>query len=151
MLDKDLANLYEVDTRLLTRAVRRNRERFPDDFMFELTNQEVTRLRSQIGISKEGRGGRRYLPMVFTEQGVAMLSTVLRSSQAIQVNIAIIRSFVKLRSLILSNQHLASELAKLEERYDQQFRVVFDAIREIMHPKVPPVKRRIGFGDDPPA
>lgn len=145
MLDEDLAVLYEIETRLLTRAVRRNRERFPEDFMFELTNQEVMRLRSQIGISNDGRGGRRYVPMVFTEQGVAMLSTVLRSPKAIQVNIEIMRTFVKLRSLILSNDHLARKLAELERRYDQQFKIVFDAIREIMQSKEPPPKRRIGF------
>lgn len=145
MLDEDLADLYGSETRLLTRAVRRNKERFPEDFMFELLDQEVTALRSQIGISKKGRGGRRFRPMVFTEQGVAMLSTVLRSSQAIQVNIEIMRTFVKLRTLILSNEHLARKLAELERRYDHQFKVVFDAIREIMQPKEPPPKRRIGF------
>jgi hypothetical protein len=149
LLDEDIAALYGVETRLLTRAVRRNKERFPDDFMIELTIQEVTRLRSQIGISKEGRGGRRYLPMAFTEQGVAMLSSVLRSSRAIQVNIAIMRAFVKLRAIILSNEHLARKLAALEQRYDSQFKIVFDAIREIMLPKNPPAKRRIGFRNAP--
>lgn len=145
MLDRDLAQLYGVETRLLTRAVRRNLERFPDDFMFELSDQEVIPLRSQFGISKRGRGGRRYNPIVFTEQGVAMLSTVLRSTRAVQVNIQIMRTFVKLRSLILSHDHLAHKLAELEQRYDSQFRVVFDAIREIMLPKEPPQKRRLGF------
>jgi len=102
-------------------------------------------LRSQIGISKDSRGGRRYPPLVFTEQGVAMLSSVLRSPQAIHVNIAIMRAFVKLRALILSNEHLARKLHDLEQRYDHQFKVVFDAIRQIMLPQHPPKKHRIGF------
>ncbi len=148
MLDRDLAQLYAVQTRLLTRAVRRNLDRFPSDFMFELSDQEVSALRSQFGISKQGRGGRRYVPMVFTEQGVAMLSTVLRSKRAVQVNIEIMRTFVKLRSLILSQDNLARKLAALEQRYDHQFKLVFDAIREIMQPKQPPRKRQIGFGND---
>ena len=113
--------------------------------MFELSDQEVIPLRSQFGISKLGRGGRRYNPMVFTEQGVSMLSTVLRSTRAVQVNIEIMRTLVKLRSLILSHEHLARKLAELEQRYDNQFRVVFDAIRAIMLPKDPPKKRRLGF------
>jgi len=148
MLDRDLAQLYELETRLLTRAVRRNLDRFPGDFMFELTDQEVIALRSQIGISKDGRGGRRYNPLVFTEQGVAMLSAVLHSKRAVRVNIEIMRTFVKLRSLILSHDGLARKLAELERRYDQQFKVVFDAIKEIMLPKPPPAKRQIGFGRD---
>ena len=145
ILDEDLALLYGVETRILTRAVRRNITRFPQDFMFQLSTQEVTILRSQIGISKKGSGGRRYLPMVFTEQGVAMLSTVLRSERAVQVNIQIIRTFVKLRALILSHEQLSKKLSELEKHYDHQFKIVFDAIREIMLDKNPPRKRRIGF------
>lgn len=147
MLDEDLAVLYNVETRILTRAVRRNIDRFPEDFMFQLSDQEVTNLRSQIGISSSSYGGRRYRPLVFTEQGIAMLSTVLRSKQAVHVNIEIMRTFVKLREFISSNRELARKLAELEQRYDQQFKVVFDAIREIMVPKNPPAKRRIGFGN----
>ena len=148
MLDEDLARLYGTETGALVRAVQRNRERFPEDFMFQLSEQEVSSLRCQIGISKPGRGGRRYLPYVFTEQGVAMLSGVLNSPRAIAVNIEIMRAFVRLRSLIESHAELAEKLSLLERRYDHQFKVVFDAIREIMNPAQPPKKRRIGFGND---
>lgn len=148
MLDEDLAALYGVETRILTRAVRRNLDRFPEDFMFQLSDQEVTILRSQFGISSSSYGGRRYHPLVFSEQGIAMLSTVLRSKQAVLVNIEIMRTFVKLREFIASNRELAKKLADLERRYDQQFKVVFDAIREIMLPKELPRKRRLGFGND---
>jgi hypothetical protein len=148
MLDEDLARLYGTETGALVRAVQRNRERFPEDFMFQLSEQEVSTLRCQIGISKLGRGGRRYLPYVFTEQGIAMLSGVLKSPRAIAVNIEIMRAFVRLRSLIESHAELAEKLNHLERRYDQQFKVVFDAIREIMNPAPPPKKRRIGFGHD---
>jgi len=146
MLDEDLARLYDVETRILTRAVRRNADRFPADFMFQLLDQEVANLRSQIGISSSSYGGRRYRPLVFTEQGTAMRSTVLRSKKAVRVNIEIMRAFVKLRAFISSNQELARKLAELEHRYDRQFKVVFDAIRELMSPTDPPKKRRIGFG-----
>jgi hypothetical protein len=146
MLDEDLARLYDVETRILTRAVRRNADRFPADFMFQLLDQEVANLRSQIGISSSSYGGRRYHPLVFTEQGIAMLSTVLRSKKAVRVNIEIMRAFVKLRGFISSNQELARKLAELEQRYDRQFKGVFDAIRELMSPAEPPKKRRIGFG-----
>jgi len=145
MFDYDLAKLYGVDTKILTRAVRRNIDRFPPDFMFQLSLQEVELLRCQFGTSKVGRGGRRHPPMLFTEQGIAMLSSVLRSKQALLVNIEIMRAFVKLRSLISSHTELAEKLLKLEQRYDKQFKVVFDAIRELMQPKTPPKKRRIGF------
>ena len=146
MLDEDLARLYDVETRILTRAVRRNADRFPPDFMFQLSEPEVINLRSQSGISSSSYGGRRYRPLVFTEQGIAMLSTVLRSKKAVWVNIEIMRAFVKLRGFIASNQELARKLAELEQRYDRQFKVVFDAIRELMSPAEPPKKRRIGFG-----
>lgn len=145
MLDEDLAILYEVETRILVRAVKRNEDRFPTDFMFQLEDREVVALRSQIGISKEGRGGRRYNPYAFTEQGVAMLSSVLRSKQALKVNIEIVRTFVQLRTLLAENEELRLRLDDLEQRYDKQFKVVFDAIREIMTEKPPAKKRRIGF------
>ena len=144
MLDNDLAELYKVETRTLIQAVKRNTKRFPLDFMFQLNNQEVISLRSQIVISKTGRGGRRYLPYVFTEQGVAMLSSVLNSDRAIEVNIQIMRAFVKLREMIASHKELAKKLDELESKYDEQFKVVFDAIRELMTPSVPK-KSKIGF------
>lgn len=146
MLDEDLARLYEVETGALVRAVRRKAERFPSDFMFQLSDQEYTALRCQIGISKKGRGGRRYLPYAFTEQGLAMLSGILQSPRAVAVNIEIMRAFVRLRNLISSHEELAQKLEILESRYDHQFKVVFDAIREIMRPEVPVKKRRLGFG-----
>jgi hypothetical protein len=144
MLDADLAILYGVSTKRLNEQVRRNRSRFPDDFMFQLTREEVRSLRSQIATSKQGRGGRRYTPLVFTEQGIAMLSTVLNSERAIQVNIEIMRAFVRLREMIASHKDLARKLEALERRYDAQFKVVFDAIRELMAPPEAK-KRKIGF------
>jgi hypothetical protein len=145
MLDRDLAALYGVTTFNLNKAVKRNTDRFPEDFMFQLTAEEARTLRFQIGMSKDkGRGGRRYLPYVFTEQGVAMLSSVLRSKRAVQVNVEIMRAFVRLRRMLASNEELARKLAALERRYDAQFKVVFDAIRELMKPPESK-KRRIGF------
>jgi hypothetical protein len=144
MLDADLAVLYGVSTKRLNEQVRRNRSRFPDDFMFQLTGEEVRSLRSQFATSKPGRGGRRYAPLVFTEQGIAMLSTVLNSERAIQVNIEIMRAFVRLREMIATHRDLARKLEALEKRYDAQFKVVFDAIRELMAPPTPK-KRKIGF------
>jgi hypothetical protein len=144
MLDTDLAELYGVETRVLLQAVSRNQKRFPKDFMFRLSKEEYELLRSQIVISKKGRGGRRYLPYVFTEQGVAMLSSVLRSEKAVQVNIEIMRTFVRLREMIATHKDLARKLEALERRYDAQFKVVFDAIRELMAPPEPK-KRKIGF------
>src|SRR5215475_7237205 len=133
LLDSDLAKLYGVRTAALNRAVQRNQERFPDDFMFRLNEREVDALRYQIGTSKkEGRGGRRYAPYAFTEQGVAMLSSVLRSSRAVAVNIEIMRAFVRLRAMTMAHADLARKLAALEKKYDAQFKVVFDAIRELM-------------------
>jgi hypothetical protein len=143
MLDTDLAKLYGVPTKVLNQAVKRNATRFPADFMFQHTSEETTALRSQIVTSKS-RGGRQYRPYAFTEQGVAMLSSVLHSERAIQVNIAIMRAFVQLRELIGSNKGLARRLNELEKKYDSQFRVVFDAIRELMSEPEPKVKR-IGF------
>ena len=139
MLDRDLAELYGVATSHLNRAVRRNRKRFPEDFMFKLTQKEAKNLICQIGISSVYHGGRRFLPSVFTEQGVAMLSSVLKSQRAIDVNIAIMRAFVRLRELLSSNAELARKLDELEMKYDAQFRVVFDAIRQLMTPPGPPV------------
>jgi hypothetical protein len=147
MLDSDLAELYEVDTRSLVQAVKRNSARFPTDFMFQLTTEEHESLRSQIVISNAGRGGRRYPPYAFTEQGIAMLSSVLNSERAIQVNIAIMRAFVKLREMISSDEDLAKKLTALEKKYDAQFQAVFTAIKRLMQP---PAKkdRRIGFRTD---
>jgi len=148
MLDSSLAILYGVETREIVQAVKRNIGRFPDDFMFQLTAEEFDLLRSQSVISKPvGRGGRRYLPYAFTEQGVAMLSSVLKSERAIKVNIEIMRSFVNLRRMLSSNAELARKLAALEKKYDLQFKAVFDAIRQLMAPPVNP-KRKIGFHAD---
>ena len=147
MLDKDLAELYGVTTGNLNKAVKRNLDRFPEDFMFQLTKQESDEvLRFQNGILKRGRGQhRKYLPYAFTEQGVAMLSSVLHSDRAVQVNIAIIRVFVHLRKMLASNRELVRRLDDLERKYDTRFRVVFDAIRKLMAPSPVPSKRRIGF------
>ena len=143
MLDADLAELYEVPTKRLNEAVRRNTARFPEDFMFRLRMDEARNLRSHFATSKT-HGGRRYLPHVFTEQGVAMLSSVLSSEQAIQVNIAIMRAFVRMRQMLASHEELARKVDALEKKYDAQFRVVFDAIRALMKPTNTP-RRRIGF------
>lgn len=147
MLDADLAKLYGVTTANLNKAVKRNLERFPGDFMFQLTDDEWEVLRSQIGISKSGSGGRRFNPYVFTEQGVAMLSSVLNSEKAIKVNIQIMRAFVQFRQMLLSSQELNQRLDALESRYDQQFAVVFDAIRQLMAPPEP-TRKQIGFQPD---
>jgi len=144
MLDSDLAQLYGVTAGRLNEAVKRNEDRFPSDFMFQLTKQEFEHLKSQIAISSSKWGGRRHAPYAFTEQGVAMLSSVLRSKRAIQVNIAIMRAFVQLREMIASNKGLARRLNELEKKYDGQFRVVFEAIRELMADPAPK-SRRIGF------
>ena len=142
MLDSDLAELYDVPTHRLNEQVKRNKDRFPKDFMFQLSEEERNSLRSQIASSK--RGGRRYLPYVFTEQGVAMLSSVLNSKRALQVNIEIMRTFVRLRQMLLSNKDLSRRLDELEKKYDKQFAIVFDAIRQLMAPEPKP-KHRIGF------
>jgi hypothetical protein len=144
MLDSDLADLYGVETRVLVQAVRRNSDRFPDDFMFQLTRDEFDHLRSQSVTSSSGWGGRRYPPYAFTEQGVAMLSSVLRSQQAVHVNIEIMRAFVRLRQMLASHEELSRRLDELEQKYDQQFRAVFDAIRQLMTPPEPS-RRRLGF------
>jgi hypothetical protein len=149
MVDRDLANLYGVSTAALNQAVRRNRERFPDDFMFQLTTAEVAELnRSQIVIGSQKHRDPRSRPYAFTEQGVAMLSSVLRSKRAVTVNIEIMRTFVKLRRLFLSNTELARRLDELESKYEKQFKIVFVAIRHLMEK---PVKDRkeIGFRSRP--
>ena len=143
MLDTDLAALYQVETRALTQAVKRNIERFPEDFMFQLSKEEFDHLRSQTVTSSWG--GRRYPPYAFTEQGVAMLSSVLRSTRAVQVNVEIMRAFVRLRRMLASNRKLEEQLNALEQKYDRQFKVVFDAIRQLMAPPEPAKKRPIGF------
>ncbi len=146
LLDSDLADLYGVPTRALVQAVKRNINRFPPDFMFQLNSQEAEDLRSQIVISKKGSGGRRYAPYAFTEQGVAMLSGVLHSPRAIAVNVAIMRTFVRLREILATHKELARKLEQLEQKYDSQFRMVFEAIRQLMTPPPEPEKkRRIGF------
>lgn len=145
MLDSALAQLYDVETFNLNKAVKRNIERFPADFMFQLTNQELRDLTFQIGISSSEHGGRRSLPFVFTQEGVAMLSGVLKSPRAVQVNIEIMRAFVHLRELMESNKELAGKLIELEKKYDGQFKVVFEAIRQLMNPMLPTKRRKIGL------
>ncbi len=142
MLDSDLAELYGVETKQLKRAVRRNIERFPKDFMFVLTKKEFNNLRCHFGTSSWG--GTRYLPMAFTEQGVAMLSSILKSKRAIEVNIQIMRTFLKLRELISSHKDILSKIEEMEKKYDYQFQIVFEAIRQMMIPQKK-VKREIGF------
>jgi hypothetical protein len=144
MLSPDLAALYQVEPRVLVQAVKRNADRFPIDFMFQLNETEFRHLKSQIVISSWG-GVRRARPYAFTEQGVAMLSSVLRSKRAIRVHIAIMRTFVRLRELLNTHKELARKLAALERKYDSQFKVVFDAIRELMAPSPLPPRRQIGF------
>ena len=142
MLDRDLAELYGVTTAQLTRQVRRNIERFPSDFLVRLDHKEFENLMCQIGISSWG--GTRKLPMAFTEQGIAMLSSVLKSKRAVLVNITIMRAFVKLREMIVAHKDLAKKLEELEKKYDGQFRVVFDAIRALVA-EPEPKQKKIGF------
>lgn len=152
MLDADLAELYEVETKELNRAVKRNIERFPEDFMFQLSADEFDNLRFQFGTSSlksqigtSRWGGRRYPPYAFTEQGVAMLSSVLRSSRAIEVNIAIMRTFVQLRQMLSSNAELSRKLVAMEKNYDIKFKAIFEAIHQLMTPSDPKKKHPIGF------
>ena len=144
ILDNDLASLYEVETRSLIQAVKRNVERFSEDFAFQLDAAEFESLRSQFVISKT-RGGRQYAPYAFTEQGVVMLSSVLRSPRAVAVNIEIMRAFVRLRQMLLSHADLARKVNALEKKCDSQFKVVFDALRQLMQPPEEKPKRPIGF------
>ena len=145
MLDADLAKLYGVTTAALNRAVQRNRRRFPEDFMFLLSHAETESLRCQSGISKKkGRGGRRYRPYAFSEQGVAMLSSVLRSDRAVQANIAIMRAFLQLRAMLATHEDLRRKINELEKRYDAQFHAVFATLRRMLEAPVTP-KRQIEF------
>ncbi len=144
MLDNALAALYGVETKMLIRAVKRNWDRFPQDFMFQLSPEEFETLRHQFGTSSSW-GGRRYAPYAFTEQGVAMLSSVLRSPRAVAVNIEIMRAFVRLRRMLASNVELAGKLDALEQKYDVQFKAVFDAIRSLMTPSESKPRRVLGF------
>ena len=146
LIDKDLAELYGISTKVLVQAVKRNIDRFPNDFMFRLKKEEFTALRSQFVTSN--RGGRKYLPYAFTEQGVAMLSSVLKSKRAVQVNVAIMRTFVKLREVLSSSKELSYKLDLLErkiEKHDEEITVIFEAIRELMKPPDEKPKRGIGF------
>ncbi|MFK7912195.1 MAG: ORF6N domain-containing protein [Akkermansiaceae bacterium] len=143
LLDADLAQLYGVETRVINQAIKRNPDRFPSDFMFQLDEEEWGNLKSQNVISSS-HGGRRMRPYAFTEQGVAMLSSVLRSPRAVEVNIAIMRTFVQLRRLMDSNKLLAEKIEKLEKKYDENFGIVFDAIRQLIAVDSKP-KRKIGF------
>ena len=143
MLDTDLAKLYNVETRVLKQAVRRNLDRFPKDFMFELTGEEIDHMVSQGVIpSKQKFGGAK--PFAFTEQGIAMLSSVLNSRIAIQVNIAILRTFVKLRQLLIGHKDLAEKIEKMEQKYDEQFRIIFSALQQMLQEESKP-KPKIGF------
>ena len=152
MLDRDLAELYGVPAKRLNEQVRRNLARFPDDFMFQLTDTETGALRSQFATSNKVRGGRRYLPYAFTEQGVAMLSSVLNSHRAVEVNIAIMRAFVRLREILSTHKDLARKLEDHERKlgqHDEKFQIVFEAIRQLMAPPSPAQKKqRIGFHPD---
>jgi len=143
MLDKDLAELYGVETRHLVQGVKRNIERFPSDFMFQLSDNEFKILRSQIVTSRWG--GRRYPPYVFTEQGVAMLSSVLKSERAVKVNIAIMRAFVQMRRMFQNHADLLRKIEAMEKKYDANFKIVFEAIKKLMEPLPAKPKKRIGF------
>jgi ORF6N domain-containing protein len=147
ILDFDLAELYEVETKRLKEAVRRNKDRFPDDFMFELSKDEFKGLRTQFATSK--RGGTRYMPFAFTEQGVAMLSSILKSKKAIHVNIAIMRAFVFIRQYALSHKDLTDRLSELESRYNKQFKDIYEAINYLLKKNKQEIdykkRRRIGF------
>jgi hypothetical protein len=144
MLDRDLAELYEVETRVLNQAVKRNLNRFPEDFMFQLTQAEMENWKSQIVISNKDKMGLRKAPYAFTENGVAMLSSVLSSERAVEVNIQIMRTFTRLREMLLTHKDLQRKIEDMEKKYDTQFKVVFDAIRSLMSPAEKP-KRKIGF------
>jgi len=144
MLDRDLAELYDVETKILKRAVRRNPDRFPNDFMFELSKKEMENWRCQFGTSNGVKMGLRYKPMAFTEQGVAMLSSVLRSKRAIQVNIQIMRAFTQLRKMLSTHKDLKRKIESMEKKYDEQFQIVFEAIKQLLSEEDKP-KKKIGF------
>ncbi|MDO8811394.1 MAG: ORF6N domain-containing protein [Gallionella sp.] len=156
MLDADLAELYGVPTKVLNQAIKRNSERFPVDFMFQLTAEEFADLKCQIGTSNlrsqivtsnnpAGRGGRRHLPYAFTEHGAIMAASVLNSPRAVEASVQVVRAFVQLRQMLASNAELSGKLVALEKKYDIKFRAVFEAIRELMTPSDPKKKRPIGF------
>ena len=144
MMDRDLAELYQVETKALKQAVRRNIDRFPNDFMFELTREEFQNWRSQFVTSKSDRMGLRYEPMVFTEQGVAMLSSVLNSKRAIQVNIQIMRAFTQLRQMLSTHEDIRRKIEAMEKKYDKNFRIVFEAIEQLLETEAKP-RKKIGF------
>ncbi len=144
MLDRDLADLYEVETKVLKRNVRRHLDRFPDDFMFELSKEELKNWRSQFGTSKGDKMGLRYSPMAFTEQGVAMLSGILNSKRAVQVNIQIMRAFIKLRRFVLDNEALRREIEDLKQQTENRFQIVFETLDRLIAIDEKP-KRKIGF------
>lgn len=148
MLDRDLAALYGVETKQLVQAVKRHQRRFPDDFMFRLTFQEFTNLRSQ-SVTSSSWGGRRHPPYAFSEQGVAMLSSVLNSERAILVNIQIMRTFGKMRSMLAGYEELRARIQDMEANYDEQFRIVFEALRQLLEPPDPGPARRMGFINPP--
>lgn len=148
MLDRDLAELYGVETRVLNQAVKRNLNRFPEDFMFQLTQAEMENWKSQIVISNKDKMGLRKAPYAFTENGVAMLSSVLSSERAVEANIQIMRTFTRLRELLLTHKDLQRKITDMEKKYDSQFKVVFDAIRQLMTPPVLK-KGKIGFRREP--
>lgn len=143
MLDSNLAAIYGVETRVFNQAIRRNIDRFPEDFMFRLTAEEYNSLMSQIVISKTGRGGRRKLPLAFTEHGALMAANVLNSKRAVEASVQVVRAFVKMRNMLASNDQLSKKIEALEKKYDSQFKVVFDAIRKLM---LPPDKPKGGIG-----
>jgi hypothetical protein len=147
MLDEDLAKLYEIPTMRLNEQVRRNLKRFPSDFMFILSDQELNNLISQFAISSASHGGRRKPPLAFTEQGIAMLSSVLRSDRAIDVNIAIMRAFIRMREVLISHQELESRIIELEQKYDGKFNIVFDALRKLITTDQKPLKKIKGLSD----
>jgi hypothetical protein len=147
ILDTDLAALYGVTVKRLNEQVKRNQDRFPDDFVFQLTENEWKNLRSQSATSR-GHGGRRYMPFAFTEHGAIMAATVLNSPQAVTMSLAVVRAFVKLRRMAMSVEGLARKVNALEQKYDKQFKVVFDAVRRLMAPPPEPTKRKIGFKND---
>lgn len=147
MLDSDIAKPYGTETKILNKAVSRNQDRFPKDFMFQLTSEEWSSLKFHSGTSKKGRGGRRFLPYAFTEQGIAMLSSVLNSKRAIQINIQIMRAFVKLREILSTHKELAQKLKKLElkiDSHDQQIQTIFEVINQLLTTRKKPI-RKIGF------
>ncbi len=144
MLDSELAKIYGVETKALNRAVKRNKDRFPADFMFQLTPKEAESLRCQFGTSNTGRGGRRYSPYVFTEHGALMVANILNSQRAVQTSVQVVRAFIRMRQVLASTAELAEKLRTLEMKYDSQFKVVFDAIRQLMSAPEPK-RREMGF------